>query len=1150
MDPTNIDNGIAAISLDNEDEDGLVFGDEIGDSSIQQPAYDFCLVGRFLTERPVNFVAMKNTMASLWRPEEGMVVKEVGAGLYIFQFGALAEMERVMEMCPWSFNNQALLLERLGRSKDPSEVSLHHLYVWVRVYGLKRGFFSERVAQRLGNEIGQFVEADPKNFSNPWSSYLRIRVKLDVQKPLKKGTRLKREGKEWFHVDFAYERLPTFCFVCGRLGHGERFCPETLRQWGRQVERKFGPELRASTRRASNNIGARWLREELPPRGDEAQQQEKIGKGDSRRSTPAYTGLSSVLCKQDGVPPSTELAVWQRNREATHMMESSNLQNRFDQNLMDKQPDVEMLLIPTDPKKRKKSVDEKNGESSGSGGLALLWKSPLNVTLLSLSRFHIDVEVEDLALGRWRHTGFYGHPDQSRRSESWDLLRDLSQASTLPWICGGDFNAIMEQHEKQGGPPKPRYLIQAFREAVEDAGLMDFPLGGAWVPKPYAHRFRFENAWRSDPTLRPLLLDCWEVSHAASLEEKLNFCSTRLHVWGMEWKDQFASEINIMRTIQRRTRGRRDHQSRIQFQRAKKRLFELYALKEAFWRQQAKQFWLTQGDRNTKFFHAQASERQRLNRIDRLTDSNGQLRTWSNGLEDTIKEYFEELYHAQGNPGHIIQSLIPSLVSREDNAMLRQPYSYEEVRQAVFSMHPDKSPGGDGFNPGKMAWKFLTQPDLLVSKVFKAKYFRDCSFLEAQIGSNSSFVWKSIFATKDLLHTGIRWKVGPGTNISIWEDPWLMDNENPFITTENPGSIALTRVSDLRSPNGWDWPTIDAIFNARDRQCIEAIPLTGSSSNDMLIWAHDKSGIYTVKSAYKALTWDATVLGHGMDRALWKKLWAVRVLPKVRNLIWRAANNILPCLNNLVTKRVTVQDVCPLCHTSEETVLHIFVHCPFARQVWGASFLGWYAPAVGSFHDWLLAVLHLFNEYDKGLAFHLLWMIWSARNAKVWKGVRRSPLEGWERPPVNYLKVNVDASSGLVDRYVGLGFIVRDYEGRFVAAKSIKCRGSFGPREAEAIAVKEALSWIKSKGWKQVLVETDCKEVVDSLNSTIMDWSYFNSIIEDCKRLQMLCAGDLNFCFTPRSGNEAAHLLARSSCNDDVVGEWFDTPPNFIPLIS
>ncbi|VFQ75067.1 unnamed protein product [Cuscuta campestris] len=263
MDPNNIDSGIAAISLDNEEDDGLIFGDEIEDSSNHQPAYDFCLVGQFLTDRPVNFVAMKNTMASLWRPEEGMVVKEVGP--------------------------------------DPSEVPLHHLYVWVQVYGLKRGFFSERVAQRLGNEIG----------------------------------------------------------------HGERFCPETLRQWGCKVERKFGPEMRASTRRASNNIGARWLREELPPRGDEVEKQEKIGKGDSRRSTPACTGLSSMLCKQDAAPPNTELAVWQRNKEATPRVEFSDFQNQSDHNSMEKQSDVEMLLIPTDPKKRKKSVAEKNGEGFG-----------------------------------------------------------------------------------------------------------------------------------------------------------------------------------------------------------------------------------------------------------------------------------------------------------------------------------------------------------------------------------------------------------------------------------------------------------------------------------------------------------------------------------------------------------------------------------------------------------------------------------------------------------------------------------------------------------------------------------------------------------------------------------------------------------------
>ncbi|VFQ98040.1 unnamed protein product [Cuscuta campestris] len=63
--------------------------------------------------------------------------------------------------------------------------------------------------------------------------------------------------------------------------------------------------------------------------------------------------------------------------------------------------------------------------------------------------------------------------------------------------------------------------------------------------------------------------------------------------------------------------------------------------------------------------------------------------------------------------------------------------------------------------------------------------------------------------------------------------------------------------------------------------------------------------------------------------------------------------NILPCLSDLVAMRVTLQDVCPLCHASEETVLHIFVHCPLAQQVWSTSFLGLYAPFVGSFQELL-----------------------------------------------------------------------------------------------------------------------------------------------------------------------------------------------------
>jgi hypothetical protein len=46
-----------------------------------------------------------------------------------------------------------------------------------------------------------------------------------------------------------------------------------------------------------------------------------------------------------------------------------------------------------------------------------------------------------------------------------------------------------------------------------------------------------------------------------------------------------------------------------------------------------------------------------------------------------------------------VLSLISPRVTVEDNAMLVAPFTKEEVRLALFQMHPDKSPGPDGFNP-------------------------------------------------------------------------------------------------------------------------------------------------------------------------------------------------------------------------------------------------------------------------------------------------------------------------------------------------------------------------------------------------------------------------------------------------------------------
>ena len=72
------------------------------------------------------------------------------------------------------------------------------------------------------------------------------------------------------------------------------------------------------------------------------------------------------------------------------------------------------------------------------GGLALLWRCSTTVEVQTYSPNHIDVIIsENQGARKWRFTSFYGHPETSRRNESWTLLSRLSCRSDLPWVCMG-----------------------------------------------------------------------------------------------------------------------------------------------------------------------------------------------------------------------------------------------------------------------------------------------------------------------------------------------------------------------------------------------------------------------------------------------------------------------------------------------------------------------------------------------------------------------------------------------------------------------------------------------------------------------------------------------------------------------------------------
>lgn len=129
------------------------------------------------------------------------------------------------------------------------------------------------------------------------------------------------------------------------------------------------------------------------------------------------------------------------------------------------------------------------------------------------------------------------------------------------------------------------------------------------------------------------------------------------------------------------------------------------------WRQRCKQLWLQAGDRNTKFFHAMATERKRSNTISQLKDYQGNWISWEQGLDNMVVEYLTDLFTSVGSNYSEITNYVDPCVSASQNACLLRPIELEEVRGALFQMHPDKAPGPDGMSPGffQKFWHIVQQ---------------------------------------------------------------------------------------------------------------------------------------------------------------------------------------------------------------------------------------------------------------------------------------------------------------------------------------------------------------------------------------------------------------------------------------------------------
>lgn len=116
--------------------------------------------------------------------------------------------------------------------------------------------------------------------------------------------------------------------------------------------------------------------------------------------------------------------------------------------------------------------------------------------------------------------------------------------------------------------------------------------------------------------------------------------------------------------------------------------------------QRAKVQWLNEGDRNTSFFHAQASQRKAKNEIKGLRDGNGELQTDLQSMSNIAVDYYKYIFSSVRPSEEDIAAALEFVerkVSQELNQELSRPFTAKEVKDSLFQMYPLKSPRPDGF---------------------------------------------------------------------------------------------------------------------------------------------------------------------------------------------------------------------------------------------------------------------------------------------------------------------------------------------------------------------------------------------------------------------------------------------------------------------
>ena len=509
-----------------------------------------------------------------------------------------------------------------------------------------------------------------------------------------------------------------------------------------------------------------------------------------------------------------------------------------------------------------------------------------------------------------------------------------------------------------------------------------------------------------------------------------------------------------------------------------------------------------------------------------------------------------------------------------------------------------KREGGLGFRDlekfnqallSKQVWRILQQPNSLVARLLKARYYPDGNILSAVGKTKASYAWKSLIFGRDLLKQGMRFIIGNGSTVSMWSDPWLPTHP-PRAPRAIIGMEEIESVENYIKTDGMGW-NMDKLMEKvipEDIEIIRKLKISSKAELDLLGWHYTDDGIYSVKSGY----WLSTHLPDNNpiqptwgEPLLKKKIWKCSSPPKIMHFLWKTLSRSLAVGSNLRRRHITMYDQCMRCCSAPETEQHLLFDCPYAQRIWRASGIGLpilldpNASLETKIEVCIQSNMHPSLVHIKDLPISILWRLWKSRNALVfqqkdlqwwvvlkqarsdaqeWSQYNQPQQESsncrpstlgavsnvWRKPAEGWLKCNVDGSfvnSGISARG---GWVVRDSNGTFITAGHAEGKIVNSALEAEFQALLMAIQFCWCQGYTRVIFEGDNKKMIDILQSKVLQFGLYNWVREIRWWLKKI--GEVDLLWTRRHNNMVADRLAKAYLPANISFQSYCYVPRFV----